>query len=61
MAIYLGFDLSTQGLTAIAIEVEAARRAVVFERSLAFDDALPRYETVNGIFPGEGWWCTPRR
>ena len=54
MAIYLGFDLSTQGLTAIAIEVEAARRAVVFERSLAFDDALPRYETLNGVFPGEG-------
>ena len=54
MAIYLGFDLSTQGLTALAIEVEASRRAVVFERSFKFDEALPRYETVNGVLPGEG-------
>jgi xylulokinase len=54
MAIYLGFDLSTQGLTAIAIEVEASRRAVVFERALGFDDALPRYETLNGVLPGDG-------
>jgi len=51
MAIYLGFDSSTQGATAIAIEVEGATRRVVFERSLNFDEQFPRYGTVNGVLP----------
>jgi xylulokinase len=49
MAIYLGFDLGTQGLTAIAIEVSGSRREVVFEHALVFDEAFPRYETTNGV------------
>jgi xylulokinase len=52
MAIYLGFDLGTQGLTAIALEAGDARREVVFERALAFDEAFPRYETTNGVIVG---------
>lgn len=51
MALYLGFDLSTQSLTVIAIEVEGARRDVVFERSLAFDESFPRYGTTHGVLP----------
>jgi len=51
VAIYLGFDLSTQSLTAIAIEVERSRRRVLFERSLVFDDELPHYGTRHGVLP----------
>ena len=53
MAIYLGFDLSTQSLTAIAIEVAARRRAVVFERSLNYDADFPAYGTTHGVLPGD--------
>ncbi|MBE3072675.1 MAG: carbohydrate kinase, partial [Acidobacteria bacterium] len=51
MAIYLGFDSSTQSLTAIAIEVEGASRRVVFQHSLDFDRDFPHYETTNGVLP----------
>lgn len=51
MSVYLGFDLSTQSLTAIAIEIEGARRQVIFERSLGFDADLPHYRTSNGVLP----------
>jgi xylulokinase len=50
MAVYLGFDSSTQGLTAIAIEVASDRRRVLFERVLRYDDALPSYGTTNGVW-----------
>ena len=53
MALYLGFDCSTQGLTAIAIEAGEAEREVVFQRTLSFDDAFPKYGTVNGVLPGD--------
>jgi len=53
MAIYLGFDLGTQGLAAIAIEVEGERRRVVFQRSLDFDAEFPRYGTDHGVLPRE--------
>jgi len=53
MAIYVGFDLSTQGLTAIAIEVEGSRREVVFERSLNYDADFPAYGTTHGVLPRE--------
>ncbi len=52
MPIYLGFDLGTQGLAAIAIEVGGSRREVVFEHAFDFDATFPRYETVNGVLPG---------
>ena len=37
MAIYLGFDSSTQSLTVIAIEVDGSRRTVIYEDSVGFD------------------------
>jgi xylulokinase len=51
MAIYIGFDSSTQGLTAIAIEVDGRRRRVVFQRSLNYDEQFPRYGTTSGVLP----------
>ena len=54
MALYLGFDSSTQSLTAIVIEVAASGdRRVVFEHALRFDDAFPQYGTNNGVLPRE--------
>lgn len=47
MALYLGFDSSTQSLTATVID--AAARRVVFEHSLVFDRDLPRYGTTHGV------------
>ena len=54
MALYLGFDASTQSLSAIVIEVDGDRRRVVFEHSLSFDRDLPEYGTTAGIVRGEG-------
>ncbi|HTX64199.1 MAG TPA: FGGY family carbohydrate kinase [Opitutaceae bacterium] len=53
MAVYLGFDLGTQGLAAVAVEVDGPRRRVVFERALDFDTAFPRYGTDHGVLPRE--------
>lgn len=53
MAIYLGFDASTQSLTATAIEVAGRTRRVIFERSLDFDTELPGYGTSHGARVGE--------
>src|SRR5207245_3056993 len=52
VSLYLGFDSSTQSLTAIVLEVEGHRTQVVFESSLQFDDAFPRYGTRHGVLPG---------
>jgi xylulokinase len=52
MAVYLGFDSSTQSLTLTAISIENGRHDVLFERSLAFDDTLPAYGTRHGVLPG---------
>jgi len=51
--VYLGFDASTQSLTAILIRIEGARREVVVERSFKYDDELPRYGTRNGVLRGD--------
>ena len=51
MAIYLGLDSSTQSVTATAIEVDGDRRALLFERSFRYDDALPDYGTRHGVLP----------
>ena len=51
MSVYIGFDSSTQSLSVIAIEVEKARRAVIYERSLNFDETFPHYQTRNGVLP----------
>ena len=49
MPLYLGFDSSTQSLTATVIEVSPGIRRVVFQQSLVFDKDLPHYTTTNGV------------
>lgn len=53
MSYYLGFDSSTQSLTAIVIEVTGDQRRVVLDHSLRFDETFPHYETSNGVLPRE--------
>lgn len=52
MALYVGFDSSTQSLTATAIEVTPSRREVLFEHTMPFDATLPGYGTRRGVLPG---------
>ena len=49
MPLYLGFDSSTQSLTAIVIDSDS--RKVVHAESLGFDEALPQYGTRHGVLP----------
>lgn len=46
-SLHLGFDSSTQSLTAVVIDLEAGR--IVYTRSINFDEALPKYETTDGV------------
>jgi xylulokinase len=48
---FLGFDSSTQSLTAIIIDFDA--REVVYERSVNFDESLPHYGTKHGVLPSD--------
>lgn len=50
MAMYLGFDSSTQSLTATVID--PAERRIVFEHAINFDEAFPEYATANGVTRG---------
>jgi xylulokinase len=50
--LYLGLDCSTQGLTAIVIEVDRDVRRVVFNNSLNFDRDFPEYGTTGGVRRG---------
>lgn len=52
MGLYLGFDCSTQGLTAVVVEIERDVRRVVFNSSLNFDQDLPGYGTTGGVRRG---------
>src|SRR4029077_6658043 len=49
MALYLGFDSSTQSLTATLVEIRGDDRHVLFERALEFDGAFPEYGTRHGV------------
>ena len=49
MATYLGFDSSTQSLTATVVEFAGAARRIVFEHVLDFDAAFPEYGTAHGV------------
>ena len=49
MPLYLGFDSSTQSLTALIIDSET--REVVHAESLGFDETLPQYGTRHGVLP----------
>ncbi len=53
MSYYLGFDCSTQSLSAVVVEIDGPKRAVVFERSLEFDSAFPDYGTRHGVLPSD--------
>ena len=44
--LFLGFDSSTQSLSAMVIDYDARR--VVYDKSLNFDKTLPHYGTQNG-------------
>lgn len=47
--LFLGIDASTQSLSAIVIDYD--KRKIIYERSLNFDEALPHYQTRNGVSP----------
>jgi xylulokinase len=49
MGLYLGFDSSTQSLTATVIEIRGNARRILFEHALDFDAAFPEYGTVRGV------------
>jgi len=51
MSLYLGLDSSTQSLTAILLEADDRHRRVVFESSISFDEAFPKYGTRHGVLP----------
>ncbi|HJZ78552.1 MAG TPA: FGGY-family carbohydrate kinase [Vicinamibacterales bacterium] len=51
MALYLGFDSSTQSLTALVLEVDDDAKRIVFESAIEFDRELPEYGTVHGVLP----------
>src|SRR3954464_7207213 len=53
MALYLGFDSSTQSLTATVIEIRGPARRVVFEHTLPFDEEFPAYRTARGVLPAD--------
>src|SRR5260221_2345810 len=53
MATYLGFDSSTQSLTATVIEVTSSERRIVFEHVLQFDADLPEYGTTHGVIESD--------
>ena len=54
MPYYLGFDSSTQSLSAIIIEIAPdGSRRVAFDKSLRFDEDFPSYGTVNGVLRGD--------
>jgi xylulokinase len=49
---YLGFDASTQSLTAMLIEVDGARRGVAALDTFRYDEELPQYGTTHGAIRG---------
>ncbi|HYE89279.1 MAG TPA: FGGY-family carbohydrate kinase [Vicinamibacterales bacterium] len=52
MPLYLGCDCSTQGLTAIVVEIADDVRRIVFQSSLNFDRDFPAYGTTGGVCRG---------
>src|SRR6188474_358872 len=52
MSVYLGFDASTQSLTATLIEIDEGRREILLETSMVYDAELPEYGTDRGVLRG---------
>ena len=48
MPLYVGFDCSTQSLTATVIEVEPSQKRILYQHALEFDRELPHYGTTHG-------------
>jgi len=60
MPLYVGFDSSTQSLTATVIRVDGARQEVVYEHVLEFDRHFPDYRTAHGVISsGDGTVVAP--
>jgi xylulokinase len=60
--LYLGIDSSTQGLTAIVLEIDRDSRRIVFQHTLNFDRDVPEYGTSAGVFRGDDpreVWSSP--
>ena len=55
--VYLGFDCSTQSLTAMV--VEPAPRRIVFEHAIEFDRDLPEFGTSHGVHRRGGAVTSP--
>ena len=47
--LFLGIDSSTQSLSAVVIDLD--KQKVIYEKSLNFDRALPKFKTRNGVLP----------
>lgn len=47
----LGFDLSTQQLKVVAIDIQNLE--TFYEQSLTFDTDFPRYKTTKGVYSNE--------
>lgn len=54
MALFLGFDSSTQSLSALLLECAGDERRIVLEHTLDFDRELPEYGTRNGVWRQSG-------
>jgi xylulokinase len=54
MAVYLGFDASTQSLTASLIEVTPDDRRLIGDRTFTYDAELPEYGTAHGVIRDPG-------
>ena len=54
MALFLGFDSSTQSLSALLLECAGRERRIVFEHTLEFDRELGEYGTRNGVWRQSG-------
>ena len=52
MALYIGFDSSTQSLTATVIDAGTGGGRIVFEHALEFDAEFPEFGTSHGVTRG---------
>jgi xylulokinase len=52
MSVYLGFDASTQSLTATLIEADEDRREILIETSMPYDEEFPSYGSDHGVLRG---------
>lgn len=51
MSKFLGFDSSSQSLTAVIIDTDTD--AIVYRRQLIYEEGLPQYPSVKGVIPND--------